>query len=57
MPEVVNFLAKRLNLEIQIGDPFLKLEKDKEVMKKISAGVASFYATAIGLALKGAEKG
>ena len=52
LPEVVSLLAKKLSLEIQVGDPFARLEKDKEILAKISAGVAPFYAAAIGLALK-----
>jgi len=52
LPELVNYLAKNLNLEIQMGDPFAKLEKDEEVLKKVSSGIAPFYAVAIGLALK-----
>jgi len=52
LPEVVGLLAKKLSLEIQVGDPFARLEKDEEVLGKIPAGVAPLYATAIGLALK-----
>lgn len=52
MPEFVAFLAQKLNLEIQVGDPFARLEKDKEMLAKIPAGVAPLYGIAIGLALK-----
>ena len=52
MPEVVSLFAQKLSLEVQIGDPLARLEKDKEVLAKMPAGVAPLYATAIGLALK-----
>lgn len=52
LPEVVSLLAKKLSIEIQVGDPFIRLEKNKEILAKIPAGMAPLYATAIGLALK-----
>lgn len=52
LPEVVSLLAQKLSLEIQVGDPFARLEKDTEILAKIPAGMAPSYATAIGLALK-----
>lgn len=52
LPEIMSHLAQKLNLEIRVGDPFVRLEKDSEILSKIPAGVAPFYATAIGLALK-----
>lgn len=52
LPEVVNLLAQKLSLEIQVGDPFARLEKDEEILAKIPAGVAPLYAIVIGLALK-----
>lgn len=52
LPEVVSLLAQKLNLEIQVGDPFIRLVKDEEIIKKIPSGVTPLYAIAIGLALK-----
>jgi len=52
LPEVVSLFAEKLNLEVQIGDPLARLEKDEKVLAKVPAGVAPLYATAIGLALK-----
>lgn len=52
LPEVISLLAEKLGLEIQVADPFARLEKDKEVLAKLPSGAASLYATAIGLALK-----
>ena len=53
LPELVVILAERLSLEIQIGDPFARMEKTQtDILEKIPAGLAPTYATAIGLALK-----
>ncbi|MFC1727224.1 type IV pilus assembly protein PilM [Patescibacteria group bacterium] len=53
MPELVVSLAQHLNLEVQIGDPFARLEKGQEaIVQKIPPGLIPTYATAIGLALK-----
>lgn len=52
LPEVVSLLAQKLSLEIQVGNPFVRLEKDEKVLAKIPAGIAPLYAVAIGLALK-----
>jgi len=51
LPEVANLLAKKLNLEIQLGDPFGQIIKD-EVSVKIASSDAPFYAVAVGLAMK-----
>lgn len=51
LPEVANLLAKKLNLEIQLGDPFEQVVKD-ELQMKIPANQAFFYAIAVGLAMK-----
>lgn len=52
LPDVVSLLAQKLSVEIQVGDPFVRLEKDEEILAKIPAGEAHLYAPAIGLALK-----
>lgn len=51
LPEVANLLAKKLNLEIQLGDPFSRVVKD-ELQAKIPADRAFLYAIAVGLAMK-----
>ena len=51
LPEISSILAKKLNLEIQIGDPFLQLAKDG-LATKIPAGDVSLYSIATGLAMK-----
>ena len=51
LPEIASFLAKKINLEIQIGDPFLSITKD-ELTKKIPPQELPLYAIASGLAMK-----
>jgi type IV pilus assembly protein PilM len=51
LPEISAVLAKKLNLEIQIGDPFLQIVKDKVVSQVPPADIPS-YAIATGLAMK-----
>lgn len=51
LPEVANLLAKKLNLEIQLGDPFEQLVKD-ELQAKIPVSQTFFYVIAVGLAMK-----
>lgn len=51
LPEVANLLAKKLNLEIQMGNPFSRLVEDT-LVKKMPIGDVSLYATAVGLAMK-----
>jgi len=51
LPEISALLAKRLNLEIQIGDPFSQVVKDS-LIAKIPAGDISLYSIATGLAMK-----
>jgi len=51
LPEIASFLAKKLNLEIQIGDPFVLVVKDA-LVKKIPPQELPRYAVASGLAMK-----
>ncbi len=51
LPEISSLLAKKLSLEIQIGDPFSQLIKDS-LASKVPAGEAPLYAIATGLAMK-----
>jgi len=51
LPEISSLLAKKLNLEIQIGDPFSQLTKDGLVAKAPAVDI-SLYAVATGLAMR-----
>ena len=51
LPEIASFLAKKINLEIQIGDPFYSFIKD-DLIKKIPPQELPLYAIASGLAMK-----
>ncbi|MBM3205379.1 type IV pilus assembly protein PilM [Candidatus Shapirobacteria bacterium] len=51
LPEMASLLAKKLNLEIQVGDAFAQIIKD-ELTKKIPAQDVPLYAIATGLAMK-----
>lgn len=51
LPAVVNQMAKKLMLEVQIGDPFSRVTQDAS-LAKIPPGERSFYAVAVGLAMK-----
>ncbi len=51
LPDIASFLAKKLNLEIQIGDPFVSVVKDA-LVKKIPPQELPLYAIASGLAMK-----
>jgi len=51
LPEISALLAKELNLEIQIGDPFSQLIKDS-LSTKIPAVDIPLYGVATGLAMK-----
>ena len=51
LPEVASLLANKLNLEIQLGDPFIRVVKD-ELQAKIPTSQAFLYSVAVGLAMK-----
>jgi type IV pilus assembly protein PilM len=51
LPDIASFLAKKLNLEIQIGNPFVSVVKDV-LVKKIPPQELPLYAIASGLAMK-----
>lgn len=51
LPEVVTLLAKRLNLEIQLGQPFVEVIQD-ELLNKVPEEELPHYAVAVGLAMK-----
>lgn len=52
LPEVVSLIAQKLGIEVQLADPFARLEKEQEIIAKLPEGAAPLYAIAIGLALK-----
>lgn len=54
LPESVALLAKELNMEIQVGDPFTSVVKDS-LLNQVPAGDLPLYAIAVGLALKEVE--
>lgn len=51
LPEIVSLIAKKLNIETQIGDPFSQIFKDN-LLTKIPESDLPFYAVAVGLAMK-----
>lgn len=51
MPEITSYLVELLGMETVIGNPFSKLNLDPETAKSL-APYASFYGTAVGLALR-----
>jgi type IV pilus assembly protein PilM len=52
LPEVVSLMAQKLGIEVQLADPFSRLEKEGEILAKLPEGTAPLYAIAVGLALK-----
>lgn len=54
LPEISAILAKKLNLEIQIGNPFSQIVKD-DLTKKIPPQEIPLYSIATGLAMKEIE--
>lgn len=51
LPEAVNSIAKKLMVEIQLGDPFSRVTQDS-LVAKIPQNERSFYSVAVGLAMK-----
>jgi len=51
LPEVSNILAKKMNVEIQLGDPFANIIKDN-LSSNIPQASTPSYAAAVGLAMK-----
>jgi len=51
LPSINSFLAKNLNLEVQVGDPFFSLAKNN-ILDKIPISERIFYSVAVGLAMK-----
>jgi Tfp pilus assembly PilM family ATPase len=51
LPDVASWLAKKLNIEIQIGNPFSQVTVGG-ILSKINTADVPLYACAVGLALK-----
>lgn len=51
MPEIAPYLTKLLGIEVAVGNPFLNITVDPEVLKTLS-GYAPLYSIATGLALR-----
>jgi len=51
MPGLVIYFANNLGLEVQEADPWYSINKDKELVSKLSKDAPS-YAVAVGLALR-----
>lgn len=52
IPGVILYLAESLGLEVQLGDPFLVIEKEEKFSSQLE-GDGVIFTTAFGLALKG----
>lgn len=51
MPGIIEYLAQELDLEVQVGDPWAKLEKAPDLPKSVLSDRV-YFAVATGLALK-----
>lgn len=51
LPEIANVLAKKLNIEVQVGNPFGQIVEDS-LLNKIPSSDVPLYAVAVGLAMK-----
>jgi len=51
LPEINTFLAKELNLEVQVGNPFIQIN-DNGLLGKIPPYERALYSVAVGLAMK-----
>lgn len=52
LPEVVSLIASKLSIEVQLGNPFDRIQVDESLRSQLSQGQASFYTVAVGLAMK-----
>lgn len=52
LPEAVGFLAQQLGQQVELGDPFQRIDSAKEPSAKMEKGAGVFYAGALGLAMK-----
>jgi len=51
LPEIASVLAKKLNIEVQVGNPFNQIVEDS-LLNKIPSSDLPLYAVAVGLAMK-----
>lgn len=52
LPEVVNLMASKLSMEIQVGDPFDQVQSDEMLKKRLVQIQTFLYAVAVGLSMK-----
>lgn len=52
LPEVVNIMASKLSLEIQVGDPFGQVAMEEALKKQLTQAQAPLFTVAVGLAMK-----
>ncbi len=52
LPEVVNMMASKLSLEIQVGDPFEQVAMEEALKKQLSQAQTHLFTVAVGLAMK-----
>jgi len=52
LPQIVNLFAKKLETQVEVGDPFQRVEKAEDVLTGVGRGNASLYSVALGLAMK-----
>jgi type IV pilus assembly protein PilM len=52
LPQIVHLFAKKLGIEVEVGDPFQRIEGTEEILTKLEKGIAPLYSVALGLAMK-----
>lgn len=51
LPQLVSLFAKRLGIEVQAGNPFIRVENRDEIFKTIPRGSEAVFSVAVGLAM------
>lgn len=52
LPQMVHLFAERLGIEVEVGDPFQRIDGAQEVLTKLEKGTSPLYSVAFGLAMK-----
>jgi type IV pilus assembly protein PilM len=52
LPQIMHLFAEKLGIEVEVGDPFQRIDGAEEVMAKLERGSAPLYSAAFGLAMK-----
>ncbi|MFC1790541.1 type IV pilus assembly protein PilM [Patescibacteria group bacterium] len=52
LPQIVSLFAEKTGIEVQVGDPFSKIQGAQEIISRIEKGSTSLYPIAFGLAMK-----